>query len=220
MINFVYITTNQINGKQYVGDHSTNDLEKDNYVGSGIYILHALNEYGKENFKREILEHFNTKEEAFNAQEKYIQEYNTLVPNGYNISPKGGLCIKGCHSEETKQKIGKSNKGKVRSVYSKNIMSKRAKNRKIPAHYNHITQKEKQTIIYLHLLFKRGIHEISKTLNISHNTIKSFLIKNNIYLGRIYSEETKNKLSRNRKGKIRQHPQDSNKDRNAIRFAP
>ena len=35
MLHFVYITTNLINGKQYVGDHSTNNLEKDKYLGSG-----------------------------------------------------------------------------------------------------------------------------------------------------------------------------------------
>jgi group I intron endonuclease len=115
---FVYITTNLINGKQYVGDHSTNILETDNYLGSGKpYFLRALNEYGVKNFKREILEFFPTKQESFNAQEKYIQKYNTLIPLGYNISPKGGHGTKGCFSEETISKIRNSQKGKSKLLY-------------------------------------------------------------------------------------------------------
>jgi hypothetical protein len=86
---FVYLTTNLINGKQYVGDHSTHNLN-DNYLGSGKIIKDAIKKYGIQNFKKEILEQFNTKQEAFNSQEKYIIQYDTLVPNGYNLSPKGG----------------------------------------------------------------------------------------------------------------------------------
>ena len=94
MKHYVYITTNLVNGKQYVGDHSTNKLD-DNYLGSGALLFKKLNEYKRENFKKEILEFFDTKQEAFNAQEKYINEYKTLVPNGYNISPTGGVGIPG-----------------------------------------------------------------------------------------------------------------------------
>jgi group I intron endonuclease len=113
--NFVYLTTNLINNKQYVGDHSTNDLNSRktiNYFGSGIYLKNALNEYKKENFKKQILEFFPTKQKAFDAQENYIIEYNTLSPNGYNISPKGGHNVKGCVSKETREKISKSLIGK------------------------------------------------------------------------------------------------------------
>ncbi len=141
---FVYIVTNLITTKQYIGDHSTNKLE-DGYLGSGVYLQHAIKEYGKENFKREILESFTTKEEAFNAQEKYIEQYNTLSPNGYNISPKGGHRVIGCFSEETKQKLGKiwknrkhkqesklkmGRKGRRFSVESISKMKESAKNRK------------------------------------------------------------------------------------------
>jgi NUMOD3 motif/Putative endonuclease segE, GIY-YIG domain len=127
LFNFVYITTNLITGKQYIGDHSTNDLDSTKtrrYLGSGNYLYHALNEYGKENFKREILEFFPTKQEAFDAQEKYIIQHNTLVPNGYNISPKGGMNVKGCCSEETKEKIRNGNKGKKHSDKTKELWSK------------------------------------------------------------------------------------------------
>jgi len=110
--NFVYITTNLINGKQYVGDHSTNNIEKDNYLGSGNF-NNALKKYGKQNFKREILEFFPTKKEAFDAQEKYIKLFNTLSPNGYNISPTGGFGAKGFLSEESKKKISEKSKLRV-----------------------------------------------------------------------------------------------------------
>jgi hypothetical protein len=81
-------------------------------MGSGTALHEAYKKYGKKKFQKEILEFFNTKEEAFLAQEKWINEYNTLSPNGYNISPKGGLHIRGCHSKETIEKIRKNNIGK------------------------------------------------------------------------------------------------------------
>jgi len=87
--NFVYLTTNLVNGKQYIGDHSTNDLN-DGYLGSGNLIIKALKKYGKENFKKEILEETFSRSNAYKLQKKYIQEYNTLTPNGYNIDRKGG----------------------------------------------------------------------------------------------------------------------------------
>jgi hypothetical protein len=110
-IHFVYVTTNILTNKKYVGDHSTYNIN-DSYLGSGIYIQRAIHEYGKENFKREIIEEFPSKEEAFNAQEKYIVKFDTLSPNGYNISPKGGHNVRDCFSEETKQRISLHRKGK------------------------------------------------------------------------------------------------------------
>jgi hypothetical protein len=113
---YVYLTTNLINGKQYVGDHTINPKLKKYYLGSGSYYKNAENYYGKENFFKEILEWFDTRIEAFNAQEKYIIKFDTLQPNGYNISPKGGcMCGPGCHSEESKRKNSESHKGKKHS---------------------------------------------------------------------------------------------------------
>jgi len=37
LFNYVYITRNLLNNKQYVGDHSTNNLN-DDYLGSGSII--------------------------------------------------------------------------------------------------------------------------------------------------------------------------------------
>lgn len=116
---YVYITTNTVNGKQYVGDHTTKKLN-DSYIGSGRPIFQqAVKLYGKENFKKEILQFFSTKHAAFNAQEKYIKKYNTLTPNGYNISPKGGHMFKGSVSENTKELIRKSKLGENNPMFGK-----------------------------------------------------------------------------------------------------
>lgn len=54
---FIYKTTNLINGKFYIGMHSTSDLN-DGYIGSGKRLRRSINKYGKENFKMEILEYY------------------------------------------------------------------------------------------------------------------------------------------------------------------
>ena len=101
-----YITTNKINGKQYVGMHSTDNID-DGYLGSGQLIMKAIKKYGKENFTREILCVSKTLEDAFENEAFFIIIFNTLVPMGYNISPCGGIKGIGSVSEETRQKKGK-----------------------------------------------------------------------------------------------------------------
>lgn len=109
---FVYITTNLLNGKSYIGSHSTNNIE-DGYLGSGKYIRRAIKKYGKKNFNRRILSFFDNINEAYQKEELYIDLYETIVPLGYNISPKGGHRVKGGVSDETKDLIRRSQRGRV-----------------------------------------------------------------------------------------------------------
>lgn len=126
-MNFVYVTTNLINGKQYVGSHDGS--EKDEYLGSGKVFLKALKKYGKQNFSRKILEYCDP---FYNVilEEKYIEKLNTLKPNGYNISPTGGHA-RGKLSKETIEKIRQSNLGKKRSIETKQKLSKSLSGRKL-----------------------------------------------------------------------------------------
>jgi len=66
----IYKIINLINGKFYVGKHITNKLN-DSYMGSGLHIHRAINKYGIDSFRKEILFSFNTEKEM-NDKEKEI----------------------------------------------------------------------------------------------------------------------------------------------------
>jgi len=68
---FIYKTTNLLSGKYYIGMHSTDNLE-DGYLGSGNRIRLAVRKHGKENFKREILEYCETREELGKREEDIV----------------------------------------------------------------------------------------------------------------------------------------------------
>jgi len=105
--NFVYLTINKINGKCYVGSHHTKNenLDENKYYGSGVYIQKSLKKYKKENFYRIILKMCDNIIDARNLEKYYIDLFDTLTPNGYNISPTGGMGENhfGLHSEQTKK---------------------------------------------------------------------------------------------------------------------
>jgi group I intron endonuclease len=92
-IGFIYLTTNKVNNKKYIGQrhYHSNSKADDRYLGSGLLILKAIRKYGAENFSREILEECETQEELDLAEKKWIKEYNAVADrNFYNIA-EGGL---------------------------------------------------------------------------------------------------------------------------------
>lgn len=121
--NYFYKTTNIINEKFYYGVHSS-DKDNDNYLGSGKLLLKAIKKYGRENFKREIIQFFDSFDDALNFEKQFIIEDIITNPLCYNINigGKGGSKrgrqspMKGrLHSEETKIKISNSERGKSKN---------------------------------------------------------------------------------------------------------
>lgn len=125
---YIYKTTNIVNNKFYIGKSSIKNNSIDHwYLGSGVLLKKAINKYGRDNFKKEIIEWCASLEES-NEREKYwIEKLDALNLNiAYNIATGGdggylgeevnkriSKALKGRkHTEEFKQHISKLNKGK------------------------------------------------------------------------------------------------------------
>lgn len=121
MFHFLYKTTNTLNGKIYIGAHSTQDLN-DGYLGSGKQILDAIKKNGRHVFMREILEIFETREHAFLREAEIVNEEFIKSDMNYNMCPGGlGSTIK---SEDFKKKVSEKLKGRTFSQDTKDKMSK------------------------------------------------------------------------------------------------
>ncbi|MCR4661666.1 MAG: GIY-YIG nuclease family protein [Clostridia bacterium] len=86
MYGYIYKTTNLINNKFYIGQHK-NNKNNSSYLGSGKILKYAINKYGKENFKLEILEECDS-QQKLNEREKYWIKI-LKNENCYNISDGG-----------------------------------------------------------------------------------------------------------------------------------
>ena len=85
---YFYKITNNLNDHYYYGIHSTDNLD-DGYMGSGTRLRYAYEKYGIENFTKEILKFFETREEAAKHEADVVNEVLIKDENCYNISLGG-----------------------------------------------------------------------------------------------------------------------------------
>jgi hypothetical protein len=100
----IYITTNQINGKIYIGLHKTDNPESfDNYLGCGVFtnspksymngdtlFQMAVKKYGPDKFKRSTIKIFDTLEEAIALESFLVDENFVKRVDTYNMTLGGG----------------------------------------------------------------------------------------------------------------------------------
>lgn len=84
----IYKTTNKINGREYIGQHKTKNIN-DGYMGSGKIIRQAISKYGAENFTKEILFDFDNFEDMNNKEIEMINKEYIKKDDTYNISQGG-----------------------------------------------------------------------------------------------------------------------------------
>ena len=108
---YIYLRTNTVNGKQYVGQSTTRRFKKRqkewnnlNIPYAGVVINNARAKYGLDAFDFEILKECED-EELDQWETYYIKELNTKAPYGYNMTD-GGEGMNGYSpSEETRKKM-------------------------------------------------------------------------------------------------------------------
>ena len=119
----VYCAKNLINGKLYVG-YTSKTLEEriqnhlhqsknKNYKHYFYLFKSALRKYGLESFEWSILSECSSIGECCKKEKFYIKKFDTISPNGYNLTEGGNG---GIQSEETKCKISES----VKNYWFKN----------------------------------------------------------------------------------------------------
>ena len=86
---YIYETTNQINGRKYIGKHKSQSFDSD-YKGSGKILRLAYNKYGWENFSVRLLCLCFSKEELDNEEIFLIDYFNAVESHDYYNIARGG----------------------------------------------------------------------------------------------------------------------------------
>lgn len=89
MAYYVYKITNKINGKWYIGKRKHRLPFNDPYMGSGKLIKVAIEKYGKDNFTKEILDIFETNEEASRLESYLVTKQSIKSNMSYNMHEGG-----------------------------------------------------------------------------------------------------------------------------------
>ena len=207
----VFKTTNNIDGKVYVGQTILNDPH---YLGSGIRIKKAIKKYGVDNFTREILCECSTQEELNEQEIFWIKELDTQNKEiGYNIhkggnryTPKDGT---------TAEKISNTLTGRTLSEETRKKMSESRTGE------GHFTQKSDwngwspETLEKMReaKLGKKWSEEHRKNMSLSQlkrwedsedlreRFREEFVGEGNPFYGKTHSDETRNKISEAQRGR-------------------
>jgi hypothetical protein len=164
-IYIIYKTTNLVNQKIYIGVHKQKfkkllfPIIFDGYFGSGKALKPALKKYYKENFIRETLFVFYTRDEAYVKEKEIVNKefikrkdtYN-LVVGGHGRDRVNILPM----AKETKEKIGLANAGEKNGMFGKKHstairekISKKVSGRKLKPHHVKILSDKMIGMVYV-----------------------------------------------------------------------
>ncbi len=105
---YVYITTNLINGKKYIGLHKATKHQP-YYLGSGALLKKAVTKYGRENFSNQVIKWGKSRQDLNEIEIELIQSFDASEDeNFYNLAKGGEGAV---HSDATKARLSKIRKG-------------------------------------------------------------------------------------------------------------
>lgn len=135
---YIYLTTNLVNGKQYIGQHK-GELN-DSYFGSGTNITKALIKYGRQNFKKDIIKVCESREEADKWEQYYINKFNAVENDNFYNLQEGGT---GGDGWRACQRWMQSHPEEAKRIYENNTQNLKKQIKEHPEEY------QKQVLIPL-----------------------------------------------------------------------
>ncbi len=190
MLYVIYLITNLINNKKYVGQ-TQQGREDRRWQEHSIFCINenkplynAIKKYGPENFEFKIIETAIPEELIDEREKHYIKYYNTFYLNnqGYNMT-EGGQGIHGyVHNDETKARIKESNLTAWQRI------------------------KEEEPERYAQLCLNRSLAIKGKPKSVEHKAALSKAAsqrtgEKNPFFGKHFSEESKEKQRENWRNK-------------------
>lgn len=182
---YIYRILNKITKKCYIGETKYKDViwrwkqhKQTIEINKGCPALRdAVKKYGIDNFEFSVLI-ICFDDERFKYEIEYIKKYNSVVPNGYNITNggEGGGFQGKKHTEEVKNEI--KNKLKQKYIDNPELKKQMSERNKIVMSNPEIREK-----------IKNGILNSEKWKKVVEN------MKNRNHKNSNHTEETKNKIS-------------------------
>ena len=118
---YIYVTTNLVNGKRYIGQRTWSEpYKEDKYIGSGKILKKAIEKYGRDSFSKEIIDWANSKEELDQLEKFWIKHFDANHSSDfYNILSGGQGCAGLKWTDEQRAQASQRNKGENNPMYGK-----------------------------------------------------------------------------------------------------
>ena len=131
----IYLITNLVNGKQYVGKTSRSIARRwwwHRYCAANnpCCAIHlAIAKYGEGSFSIESIDSARSESELCKKEVFHIARLNTVTPNGYNLTIGGEGSLGWVPSEECRKKISIANSGRERTKEANEKAAKTLRNK-------------------------------------------------------------------------------------------
>lgn len=133
----VYKVINKVTNKVYIGQTiSKLQVRKVAHINDSLakrdnFIFHnAIRKHGRDNFTWKVIEYCDSKEEMDELEFHYIKQYNSILPNGYNMTEGGGGMLGYKITEEHRRNLSESHKGYIHTVEQRRKIGESSRCRK------------------------------------------------------------------------------------------
>lgn len=184
---YIYKTTNIVNNKVYIG--KSEKSFNPNYLGSGILLNRAIKKYSRASFTLEIIETCDTIDKL-NEREKYWISFYLKQGASYNLA-EGGT------GGNTTRYYSNDQKDVFKKNLSKALLGRKVKQ----STRDKLSRSNKGKFYGDKLVLSNSLKKVWQDPTSIFNSIEYRKKLSNSLIGRIVSEDTRNKISKANSGK-------------------